>query len=368
MAIDFGKLLSKVARPSRNILTGYLGAKIANTEANDKMNANIQERRGINFYETILPEHQERERNIKAAYNQISTRYGKDVAEYWGQNNLFTGDGNDFKNMQSQLSDRGINKEKLKAMIDQESTYQTRYESRLQGIQTREKDLLDGLTTGKMGPMTAKMFIQGDTMTDAGTGVATTAEEIKPIETETITTPGKQVEGAPITTAPTTEKFPISFSTGTYSFDDVFPKSKSLDLDITEVRQLNNDAEKSFQRNIIRKAGGVEIVPANSKYLVGYKESGYTDKTKYAMDIYKKEYIGNIINQYSNSVTSGKQASTYQIPPGTKVSDIVIQARRKIAELESQHGDNAEPYIEQIKSIVNEQLNLMNLEPSDFGF
>ena len=86
------------------------------------------------------------------------------------------------------------------------------------------------------------------------------------------------------------------------------------------------------------------------------------------MDRYKKEYIDNIINQYSNSVTEGEQSSTYQIPPGTKVSDIVIQARQKIAELQATQGDNAEPYIEEINSIVREQLNLMNLEPSDFGF
>ena len=63
-----------------------------------------------------------------------------------------------------------------------------------------------------------------------------------------------------------------------------------------------------------------------------------------------------------------KQSSTYQIPPGTKVSDIVIQARQKIAELQATQGDNAEPYIEEINSIVREQLNLMNLNPSDFGF
>ena len=108
--------------------------------------------------------------------------------------------------------------------------------------------------------------------------------------------------------------------------------------------------------------------PTTGKYLIGFKESGQADKTKYAMDRYKKEYIDNIISQYSNSVTEGKQSSTYQIPPGTKVSDIVIQARQKIAELQATQGDNAEPYIEEINSIVREQLNLMNLKPSDFGF
>ena len=355
MAIDW-------SRVARGVGTGYLGAKIANTEANDKMNANIIERAGLNFYEKELPEWQKSEKNRKTAYDKISSRYGPSVAEWMGQNNYITGDGNDLANIQTMLSERGINRDKIKAMVDQESTYQTRYEARAKTIQDREKTIMN-LTSGssKIGNMTADLLIdKPETMTDA-TGV-------KPVEYETITTPGEQVEGTPITTAPTTEKFPISFSTGTYAFDELFPKSKSLDLDIGEVRQLNSEAEKSFKRNIIKKAGGVETVPADSKYLIGYKESGATDKTKYAMDIYKKEYIDNIINQYSNSVTEGKQASTYAIPPGTKVSDIVIQARNKIAELQATQGDNADPYIEQIKSIVNEQLSLMNLEPSDFGF
>ena len=355
MAIDW-------SRVARGVGTGYLGAKIANTEANDKMNANIIERAGLNFYENELPEWQKSEKNRKIAYDKISLRYGPSVAEYMGQNNYITGDGNDLANIQTMLSERGISRDKIKAMVDQESTYQTRYESRAATIQDREKTIM-GLTSGssKIGNMTADLLIdKPETMTDA-TGV-------KPVEYETITTPGEQVEGAPITTAPTTEKFPISFSTGTYAFDELFPKSKSLDLNIGEVRQLDASAEKSFRNNIIRKAGGVETVPAGSKYLEGYDPKVDIDKTKYAMDRYKKEYIDNIINQYSNSVTEGKQSSTYAIPPGTKVSDIVIQARNKIAELQATQGDNADPYIEQIKSIVNEQLSLMNLEPSDFGF
>ena len=355
MAIDW-------SRVARGVGTGYLGAKIANTEANDKMNANIIERAGLNFYENELPEWQKSEKNRKTAYDKISSRYGPSVAEWMGQNNYITGDGNDLANIQTMLSERGINRDKIKAMVDQESTYQTRYEARAKTIQDREKTIMN-LTSGssKIGNMTADLLIdKPETMTDA-TGV-------KPVEYETITTPGEQVEGTPITTAPTTEKFPISFSTGTYAFDELFPKSKSLDLDIGEVRQLDASAEKSFRNNIIRKAGGVETVPAGSKYLEGYDPKVDKDKTKYAMDRYKKEYIDNIINQYSNSVTEGKQASTYAIPPGTKVSDIVIQARNKIAELQATQGDNADPYIEQIKSIVNEQLSLMNLEPSDFGF
>ena len=357
MAIDFGRM-------ARGVATGYLSAKIANTEANDALNARIIERAGLNFYETTLPEWQAGEKVRKETYDKLSKLYSPEVAEYAAQNGFVTGDKNDFANFQTQVQGRGIDKEKLKAMIDQESTYQTRYETRVKSIQDKEKFVTSNLSKNKIGNMTAELLVKDDqTMTDAGTGAAT---DVKPMEYETITTPGIQV--GPQVTEEKTEKFPIAFSTGTYSFDEVFPESKTLDLEFNDVRQLNNDAEKSFQKNIVLKRGGVETIPAGSKYLIGFDPKVDKDKVKYAMDRYKKEYIDNIISQYSNSVTEGKQSSTYQIPPGTKVSDIVIQARQKIAELQATQGDNAEPYIEQINSIVKEQLNLMNLNPSDFGF
>ncbi len=51
MAIDWGRM-------ARGVATGYLGAKIANTEANDGLNANIIETAGLNFYKNTLPEFQ----------------------------------------------------------------------------------------------------------------------------------------------------------------------------------------------------------------------------------------------------------------------------------------------------------------------
>ena len=252
-------------------------------------------------------------------------------------------------------------------MIDQESTYQTRYETRVKSIQDKEKFVTSNLSKNKIGNMTAELLVKNDqTMTDAGIGAAT---DVKPMEYETITTPGTQV--GPQVTEEKTEKFPIAFSTGTYSFDEVFPESKTLDLEFNDVRQLNNDAEKSFQKNIILKRGGVERIPAGSKYLIGFKESGKTDKTQYAMDIYKKEYIADILGQYNKTVNETQVSSKFAIPEGTKVSDIVIQAREKISEIQGNPSideDQKDIYIDQIKTVVNEQLSAMDIEPSKFGF
>ena len=48
MAIDWGRMAKGVA-------TGYLSAKIANTEANDKLNAEIHKAAGVNYHTNTLP-------------------------------------------------------------------------------------------------------------------------------------------------------------------------------------------------------------------------------------------------------------------------------------------------------------------------
>ena len=108
MAIDWGRM-------GRGIATGYLGAKIANTAANDAMNADIIKRAGLNFYENTLPEFQLKEKNRKSTYAKVSAQYGPDVAEYMDQNDFIVGDASDYKNIVTLLgSNDGINETKLK--------------------------------------------------------------------------------------------------------------------------------------------------------------------------------------------------------------------------------------------------------------
>jgi|TARA_R100000093_G_scaffold20246_1_gene11594 hypothetical protein len=373
MAIDFGRMLGKVARPARNIATGYLSAKIANTEANDKMKANIIERAGLNFYENTLPQFQKREKNRKAAYDKVATIYGPEVAEFFGEQNLFTGDGNDFENITSQLKGRKIDKEYIKSYVAQQgSSYNKRYETRVKDIQAQEASIMGNLEKNQLGSMTTKLLLTDKDIATDATGVSTMTTETEAPKTETITTEGTMVPGTPIKTMDTTEEFPVQATEITGDFDKAFPlERKKLDLSVNDIRQLNSEAEKSFKRNIIRTAGGVDIVPEGSKYLIGYDKKIHKDKTQYAMDIYKKEYIADILEQYNKTVNETQVSSKFVIPEGTKVSDIVIQAREKISEIQGNPSideDQKDIYIDQIKTVVNEQLNLMNLEPSDFGF
>ena len=87
MAIDFGRMF-------RNVATGYLSAKIANTEANDKLNADIHKAAGVNFYTNTLPDHQKRERVREREFKQISNFFESDaIANFWGDQGAITGDG-----------------------------------------------------------------------------------------------------------------------------------------------------------------------------------------------------------------------------------------------------------------------------------
>ena len=366
MAIDFGRM-------ARGVATGYLGQKLANTAANDELKAGIIERAGINFYENTLPEFQKKERNRKEAYNKISKIYGSEVAEFFGEQDLFTGDGNDFENITNQLKDRKIDKEYIKSYVEQQGgSYNQRYKARVKGIQDQEAFVMGNLNKNQIGNMTAKLLLTNqDTATDA-TAASTMTTETETPKTETITTEGTMVPGTPIKTMDTTEEFPVEATRITGDFDKAFPlEREKLDLKLTDIQKLNNDAESSFAKNVVIDRGGFKSIPDDSKYLKGYDEKIHKDRVEYAMKRYKQAYIADILGQYNKSVSETQVSSNFAIPEGTKVSDIVIQAREKISQIDenpSMNDDQKEIYIEQIKTIVSEQLNNMNIEPSKFGF
>ena len=132
MAIDFGRLAQGVA-------TGAMGQFNAEVAAKDEMKGRIIERAGLNFYENTLPQFQKREKNRKAAYDKLSALYSPEVAEFFGEQNLITGDGNDVEVISKQIKDRGIDKDYIKSYVEQQgSSYNKRYEARVKDIQEQE--------------------------------------------------------------------------------------------------------------------------------------------------------------------------------------------------------------------------------------
>ena len=242
MAIDFGRM-------ARGIATGYLGAKIANTEANDRLKEDIIRQSGENFYNNTLPEFQKREKNRENTYNQVSKVYGNDVAEYMDQAGFMTGLATDFETINEMLSEGdGINQTKLKAYLEgvDGGTYASRKEKRFSSMADQEKFVMGNLTKNQLGSMTI--------MNQLGIG------ETKEQPAETMTTGETQtVAPVPPEEDTTTTKLP-SFEEifGTTSEDRTF---KSLDRE--DKVALRNRALSEFTAIFKDElTGDIKVAPA----------------------------------------------------------------------------------------------------------
>ena len=242
MAIDFGRM-------ARGIATGYLGAKIANTEANDRLKEDIIRQSGENFYNNTLPEFQKREKNRENTYNQVSKIYGNDVAEYFDQAGFMTGLSTDFENINEMLSENNnFNRDKLKAYLEgvDGGTYASRKEKRFSSMADQEKFVMGNLTKNQLGSMTI--------MNQLGIG------ETKEQPAETMTTGETQtVAPVPPEEDTTTTKLP-SFEEifGTTSEDRTF---KSLDRE--DKVALRNRALSEFTAIFKDElTGDIKVAPA----------------------------------------------------------------------------------------------------------
>ena len=170
MAIDFGRMF-------RNIGTGYLSAKIANTEANDKLNAEIHKAAGVNYHTNTLPDWQKKERVRQREFKQISNFFGSDdAANYFGDQGAITGDGNSLSLILETLKAKKLDPNQFVGKKWEGSTYEERYQNRLTDIQDAGR-IATGLSTGssKIGPMTVKSQLEG-LGTDASAEVVPAAD------------------------------------------------------------------------------------------------------------------------------------------------------------------------------------------------
>jgi hypothetical protein len=279
MAIDWGKVAMGVGK-------GYLSAKIANTDANDKMNANIIERAGLNFYENILPEFQLKEKNRKGTYDKVSAQYTPEVAEWMDQNGFIVGDASDYKNIVTLLgSNDGMNETKLKAYLEATSagTYGERAETRVTDIQNREKTIM-GLTSGssKIGNMTADLLIDGGK--EISTEPATA--------TETVTTPA--VEGSqvgPVITEAVPEKtetkeIPLP------TYEEIFGDTDKAETVYLKMKRedkiaIKKTANTEFDSNFEDKLTGAVKIP--EIYEEAYKALPEAEKKKFTEESYARQ-------------------------------------------------------------------------------
>ena len=296
MAIDFGRM-------ARGIATGYLGAKIANTEANDQMNANIIEQAGLNFYQNTLPKFQTEEKNRKVNYGKISARYGKPVAEYLGQNNFITCDKNNYDDVVEMLgSNDGLNEAKLNAYLEATpSSYEERATSRLDAIQQREKTIMN-LTSGssKIGNMTANLMIPEST----------------PKSEQTITTPA--VEGSqvgPVVTEDIPEKTEtVKLPSYEEIFGDTSVDNSFLNLSREDKVALQSESRKTYDAKYFNKISGIYKHP--KEYVDAYNNLSEDVKNSMTLQEYtynrhfREKYLPNTGLTYSTTKKEPKDLTT----------------------------------------------------------
>lgn len=241
MAIDFGRM-------ARGVATGYLSAKIANTEANDRLKEDIIRQSGENFYNNTLPEFQKREKNRENTYNQVSKIYGNDVAEYFDQSGFITGQANDFSTINDMLSENNnFNRDKLKAYLEavEGGTYSSRKEKRFSSVADQEKFVMGNLTKNGFGTNTLMSQLGRDT---------TEKQPMAPAETQAVAPVPPEI--AEDTTTTRLPSFAEIF--GTTSEDRVF---KNLDRE--DQMPIRNRALSEF--NALFKdelTGDVRVAPA----------------------------------------------------------------------------------------------------------
>ena len=239
MAIDFGRM-------ARGIATGYLSAKIANTEANDRLKEDIIRQSGENFYNNTLPEFQKREKNRENTYNQVSKIHGNDVAEYFDQSGFITGQANDFNTINDMLSENNnFNRDKLKAYLEavEGGTYASRKEKRFSSIADQEKFVMGNLSKNGFGANTLMSQLGRDT---------TEEQPMAPAETQAVA-PVPPEEDTTTTKLPSFEEI-----FGTTTEDKTFKT-----LDITEKNSLRNRALSEF--NALFKdelTGDISVTPS----------------------------------------------------------------------------------------------------------
>ena len=160
MAIDFG-------RAARGVATGYLQAKVRNTEANDQLKANILERAGANYFNEVLPEVTTMEKNRKNSYDRIATEFGGNAAELADINNIITGDGKGYDNFKELMKTNNLNREKLDA-VTFEVDYNTRFNTRGMDFQEKYQGIFDQIgikQAGGLGPYTVENQLKEETPT-----------------------------------------------------------------------------------------------------------------------------------------------------------------------------------------------------------
>ena len=143
MAIDFGRMFKGIA-------TGYLGAKIENTAANDRLKANIMESAGQNFFNNVLPEAVEQENTRKENYNLILSSYKNPNVAELADINGFTADKASMARFDELMKANKLDAKKLEGVVF-DTDYNTRYNTRAKSFEEKYQPILNQIGLKEIG-------------------------------------------------------------------------------------------------------------------------------------------------------------------------------------------------------------------------
>ena len=154
----------------RGIATGFLQAKIRNTEANDALKANTLARVGETLIGETIPNAVAAEKVRRTNYDNLAADYGVPFAEL-ADVRKFTVDDTSMKRLDELLENNQLDKEKLKN-VNFETDYNNRYNQRVESAQNKYGDILkqlgvDGI--GALGYNTVEALVKPTTTTTKDT-------------------------------------------------------------------------------------------------------------------------------------------------------------------------------------------------------
>ena len=206
MAIDFG-------RAAQGIATGYLQAKIRNTEANDALKANTLMRVGETLIGETIPNAIDAEKVRRTNYDNLVSQYGTNFAEL-ADIRQFTVNDASMAKLDELLEENNLNKEKLKD-ANFETDFNNRYNTRVKSAQEKYDPILKQLGVDNIGAL----------------GYNTVEALVKPQAMDTVTTKDMQTDTV------TTQEVPKAFSS-TKLQDYLTPMTGTYQIAATEFAKV----------------------------------------------------------------------------------------------------------------------------------
>ena len=172
----------------RGIATGFLQAKIRNTEANDALKARVLETASNTLLTETIPNAIEAEKVRRTNYDNLVSEYGTNFAEL-ADIRKFTVDDASMERLGELLEKNQLDKEAIKN-ANFETDFNTRYNQRVMSAEEKYNPILKKIGIDNLG----------------GLGYNTVEALVKPQEMDTVTTKDTQTDTV------TTQEIPKPFS------------------------------------------------------------------------------------------------------------------------------------------------------------